>query len=123
MIDSSDVCTYCGALATDRDHVVPVAYQGVRYFTSSNWVWACSECNSFLVDQMLVTVQDRAAFLAERLAKRYRRVINMPHWTQEELSELGDRMRMEVQRGLKMKRLVAQRIENCRIVSRHGVPA
>lgn len=115
-----DICTYCGALANDRDHVIPAAYEGVRVFTPSNWVWACRECNAILQDNMFVTVEERAAYLAEQLERRHRRLLKMGRWYPNELDELGPRMRAAVIRDLKMKQIVADRIANCRAVSRRN---
>ena len=65
-------CTYCGDLATDRDHVIPLAwYGGTRVFRNKEIVPACKECNrSILKDRPYFTVEDRCEYVAKMLRKK-----------------------------------------------------
>ncbi len=68
------LCVYCGALASDRDHVIPRSY-----FGNGATVPACRQCNSYLSNKMHVTVCDRAHYLLNHRKVR-------KHYSAERLS-------------------------------------
>ena len=89
-------CAYCGGIATEWDHVIPVAL--LRPSTSSNvtryqdddWIVpSCRECNGMLSDRMLHTVPLRAKWLMTAYKKRYAKLLRNAYWTEEELEELS----------------------------------
>jgi hypothetical protein len=67
----------------------------------------------------LHTVQDRAAYVAQRLRTRTRtrKALEMPHWSREELSERGKNMRGRIEGMLEMKRWLLTRIGNAEMVA------
>ena len=115
------LCTYCGGLERPtRDHVVPEAIKrngkGKR-FDIGPIVPACHECNSLLGDRYLLTVRERAAYLLRRYRARYARLLATPEWTDEELDELGDRLRRVII-GAQMERAdVLRRLNHLRLVA------
>jgi len=51
---------------------------------------ACQECNSLLGSVLLTTVQERRHELKRRLRDKYRRIVSMPEWDEDELAELSN---------------------------------
>lgn len=89
-----DFCAYCGAPAGTVDHVPPrtAAGNGAKHWL----VPCCSECNSLLGARPLYTVEERQHFLAGAIRRRYEKVLRVPRWTAEELSEVGPSLRMSI---------------------------
>lgn len=116
-------CTYCGDVyASDMDHVVPHSsvYSGSkvrRSYSRSVVVPACSECNSLLGAKYLTTVGARAAYLAGRYPVRYRKLLALPHWTAEEIAEMGRGLRPQIEADQHAKAAVKARIEHCQMVA------
>jgi len=112
-------CYYCGLVADTVDHVVPQAY--LRSLRAMNptalgsinrtmRVPACRECNSTLGAKEL-TLLARRRFIAHRLLRKYKTVLQTPTWTERELAELSERMQWYVIEGLHLKTLVLARIK------------
>ena len=108
----TDTCTYCGDAATDRDHLIPQSHSatGVSSFARHLWVWACGECNILLSDRPLFTVEERGAFLLNRIPERYEKLLNSPVWDDDEIDELGPSLRNTIIEGERKKRWVADRV-------------
>lgn len=80
-----DLCIYCGAIATERDHLYPRARRAVQPRTRGYYkrglnhdgsqhydrtVPACSKCNRALRDYPDPDIRQRAAFLVEKWKDR-----------------------------------------------------
>lgn len=92
--------TYCGMMAEARDHIIPVAYAYASRKTAS-WgkdkiVPACKECNSLLSDLWIITIQDRASYIAGALSSRYKALLQSPDWAYQEISSLGYVLKTDV---------------------------
>lgn len=77
-------CLYCGMVATTEDHFPPISYS-LRGFLLP----ACSECNTFAGTSYPTNLAKRIEYVKERLKKKYRKILRMPVWTQDELNEMG----------------------------------
>jgi hypothetical protein len=67
----TDLCIYCGAIATERDHLKPRRPRIWLGFISSDTnyiktVTSCSQCNNTLQGCQDYTVRGRATFLIEK---------------------------------------------------------
>ena len=98
-------CFYCGEDATTKDHVIPVSYyySGVRknkHLTSQygkeNLVDACKECNNIAWNKIFQDKYSKKDFIQERLKQKYKKVINMPYWSDEEVEQLGRTLKKEI---------------------------
>jgi hypothetical protein len=49
---------------------------------------ACRECNSILGACPILSIPERRDIVRERLRKKYRKLLQVPRWDEEELSEL-----------------------------------
>ena len=70
------VCVYCGAYATDKDHLLPLPWTGkaVRYITPT--VPSCSSCNTLLGSVVEPRIQQRAFLVFATLEQRNRKLIS-----------------------------------------------
>lgn len=69
-------CTYCGEPATDRDHLVSCASQGIRSYSFGKIVPACRQCNGTLGAVPLQDISSRAGYLLQRYS-RLRKKLHM----------------------------------------------
>lgn len=82
-------CVYCGDWFQCRDHVIPVSYSSVyRTFNIKETVPCCNTCNLLAGDSVHFSVSSKAEFLIKRYERKFKKVLSLPHWTQEEMDEL-----------------------------------
>jgi hypothetical protein len=109
----SESCYYCGSHAATIDHVPPRSTRKRYSEATSPYPYyeapACHECNSALSDNC-PTLKERKTFIARWLAKKYRKVLNMPDWTTEQLTELSRSMQTLVRKNIRTKEMVVARI-------------
>lgn len=109
----TDWCVYCGDYFECRDHVIPVSYQSPhRYYNMGEIVKCCSECNRYLGNNAVHTVQDRADFLKTEYIRRKSKWLRAPHWTEEEIGQLGYSLRTEISKFKANRALYFKKIEN-----------
>ena len=86
-----NACTYCGdTTSIVRDHVVSVDWSGFRRsYRKGDTVPCCRECNSILSNKPLHSISSRANFISCALYKKYRKIINHPNWSDDELLEMS----------------------------------
>lgn len=108
-------CFYCGDNSSiTRDHVMPVSYQSVtRTYNARDTVLCCLQCNVLLGSRPLFTVEDRAAYLADRLARKYRRAMASGQFTQSEIDDFGERLKSMVISNINFKSFIISRIDHC----------
>ncbi len=87
-------CFYCGMPADTVDHVPPQMARPILIAHGvSRWdfveVEACHECNSSIGAKALYTLAERKKYIKERIRARYRRILQMPEWSEDQLKELG----------------------------------
>ena len=121
MPKSDDLCYYCGMPASDTEHVVPrvvlhmiegLPISEQKAFTRNRilTVRSCSECNHLLGPTVQGTLAERKRYLKERLRKRYRKILSMQDWTEEELNDLGGHLRGIVLAGIQERNRLRSRI-------------
>ena len=94
-------CHYCGAPASTKDHIIPIGYNynqrpDRHRSKGGETVDCCSECNSLLGAKALFSIQERAHEIAECLERRYKKELNAPIWSEEELEELGPTLQKQI---------------------------
>jgi hypothetical protein len=98
-------CCYCGEPATDDEHFPPLC--------AVHWgviLPACSECNRFAGTDWWFDFEMRVAGVKEKLVKRYRRCLETPDWSTDEIDDLGRGLRDEVRQWQELKRKIEKRI-------------
>lgn len=110
------VCTYCGVVGETIDHVPPTSIRPmlVELGLAGQYpfiiVRACKECNCALGDRAYWTVEQRRAYIAKWLTRRYRKYLGLPEWTQKNLDGLEYNLRQLTMHGLAVKQLITARI-------------
>lgn len=112
-------CEYCGEPAQDKDHVVPRAFRramdGTRELFAllermPDTVDACHECNMLAGSDVFDSLDEKRAAVHAKLERRYRRLLTMPTWDDDELGELSGRLRETVEAAEHTRRIVIARL-------------
>lgn len=113
-------CYYCGLPASCVDHVIPRAVLkslsdvsetlGRTVSGRTLTVPSCRECNQLLGDSFQETLAERKNVLKTKLRKRYEKLLVMPHWEEEELSELGHTLQIAVRESIHNKEITKLRL-------------
>lgn len=105
------VCVYCGRHGHTKDHIIPRHWAGEsgRNFVAT--VPACGLCNSLLSNTVAWAINERREIAHRRAMKKFRRLLQMPRWDNDQLAEVEGSLRSyildemskraEVQRMLK----------------------
>lgn len=116
-------CYYCGLPATSRDHTVPksllenmrnsgldkeVVEQVIRI--KKLIVPCCVECNSSLGKRVYRTLHDRKRAAKAHKKRKYKRILKMPSWANNEVIELGPNLQQFVLSSLGLQRLTRERL-------------
>ena len=111
------VCVYCGESADSRDHAPSLAslHRIMDTVPSSEWPRchlypSCRECNMLLNDCADHTMVNRRGVAHKRLRKRHKRLLEMPNWEPEELSDLSPRLRESVEASLRQRERLRERL-------------
>lgn len=113
-------CTYCGCLyGEDRDHIIPQAYTstGKRDYKPGSTVPACSECNGTLGSKLYITVATRAAYLLGTFRPKWKKIMDVPYWDDEELEDMGPTMRSHIEFSIREARCCEMRLEHLELVA------
>jgi hypothetical protein len=123
MIDENgdiEKCFYCGEDADTKDHIIPVSfyYSGKRkgrHLTSEygkeNLISSCRECNSIAGNKVFDDVYEKKDFIQQRLKFKYKKVINLPFWSEEEIKEMGSSLRKDIRIEQLARKWVLNRID------------
>lgn len=115
-------CYYCGEPATSVDHVIPrKALQMLRTLNDSTvteeilggrvlLVPACRECNSALGATIDLSLLNRRRRAKEHIINKYFQYLNMPNWSDKEISEKGYSLRQLIIRGQDEKARATNRL-------------
>lgn len=82
------VCIYCGDGEEHREHVIP-RHAGLATFV----VASCAECNLIVGGRVFSTILEKQDHIRSRIARRYKKLLAMPEWTDEEIADLKARLR------------------------------
>lgn len=108
------ICFYCGLPAPTVDHVPPLnkvadllmEYESLKYIK----VPACQECNGIASDFPHIDIYERQEYIKKKLKKKYQKYIKSMDWEEDEIEQLGYRMKQQVIASMSIKYLVAYRL-------------
>jgi len=113
-------CSYCGDKYADTlDHVVPHSYNHVhnkRSYDKKLVIPCCKECNTILSNKLFFTIGERASHLSVKYTKKYKKLLSLPSWSEEELEEVKGSLKEKIIYDNKYKEHVKLKIENCCLV-------
>jgi hypothetical protein len=98
------------------DHMVPLSFYkaAMDCVEMEHWrfflVPSCQECNNMAGDHVFKTVSQKRRYIQERLKCRYKKIIAIPFWDEEEIQSLSEDFARYVRHGLKLKTIIWQRI-------------
>ena len=108
-------CVYCGDVARTSDHFVPVSVVAmlvsVAKVHGKFLVPACAECNAIAGDRVFRSVGAKRRYIQSRIAAKYRRILDMPHWSEAEIEELGYSLASSVRAGMAQKEWIIARLK------------
>lgn len=84
-------CIYCGETAECDDHFPPLS-AGLRGFLLP----ACKECNALAGTDHPHNFSARAALVHAKIRNKYKRLVDTPNWSEDELKELGKNLKSSV---------------------------
>ena len=113
-------CSYCGSIhANTLDHVIPHSYDHVhnkRTYSKDKVVPCCSECNTMLGNKLFDTISEKAAYLILKYNKKYKKLLSLPNWDEEELEEIDGRLKEKIVSSNRRKNNIKLKIDNCGLV-------
>ena len=65
----------------------------------------------------MFTIADRALYLAERYPSRYKKLLNMPVWDEDDFEDVDEQMAQSVREQIVAQQDAKDRIEHCHLVS------
>ena len=111
------VCAYCGLPSASLDHCPPLstAYSfGTEYLIANKvslyLIPSCFECNVLLGSKVLLNYQERKAFIAKRLRRRYARILKLPAWSDDDIDGLGRGLKSMVKTNESLRKLTVRRL-------------
>jgi len=114
MTQSVIACFYCGLPADTVDHIIPrvvvTALMDIQFTAGRMTVPACRECNSALGAKVFSDPLEKKRWIKVWLRQRYKRVLQMPPWSESELAELQFNLREMTEAALRLKELIKSRI-------------
>ena len=94
-------CIYCGEPSDSDEHFPPKSVNDLGLLLP-----CCRECNSFAGTEWSFDFEMRVGYVKAKLRKRYRRFLETPEWSDDELSELEPVLRASC-RGARLQRDLA----------------
>jgi hypothetical protein len=112
-------CIYCGAAATTRDHFIPKAFASrcedfAKIPKRNLKVPACAECNSTAGAEVFLTLREKRRYIAGQYGKKYKKLLEAPHWTTEEIEELGPTLQSHIKTDQAVKDYMRARMRRLR---------
>lgn len=113
---TSKPCFYCGVPATGIDHLPPrsvrptLIAQGIKRWPFEE-IDSCQECNSISAARPPWDKEGRKRKIKKLLAKRYRKFLRIPEWSDAEISRMGDRMKDFIIAGRIIAELCKKRLK------------
>lgn len=98
-------CVYCGEVASSEDHYPPrsISIRGMI-------LPCCLECNTSLGARHPFSFVDRCRLAKDNIRRKYKKVLKMPHWDEEELSEMSYAMRIDIESCKRVRKIVEERL-------------
>lgn len=109
---TSALCVYCGWDADSLDHLLPRTWTGEAARAFAPKVPACRDCNIRINDAFAPTLAERRQIVWDSLSRKYKKLLRVASWSDDELEELGPRLRSELEAREARRRMVQFRLDN-----------
>lgn len=112
-------CAYCGAMATELEHVVPRSWfthsekRDIKHHRSiNNIVYSCKECNVLASNSVFENFWEKKRFLRERVTKRYYTLLKSEDWKEDEIEDLEGDLKRYIFFSEQVKKSIRERLIN-----------
>jgi len=110
-----NTCYYCGIYADTKDHIIPISWNRTsgrkrKENQRENLIYACKECNCLASDKVFESKEKKKDYLQEKLELRYKKILKMPDWSDDELQELSVKLRKDTMIKILAKQWIINRI-------------
>jgi predicted nucleotidyltransferase len=115
-------CTYCGMSKECREHVIPVVWLSMGRSYNSDLCWivpSCSICNSLAGAKIVFSIPEKAEYIAKRFKIKYKKILNFPEWTEEEIKKMSYSFRKSIWGRMVAKRVATEKLNFLEIVSQY----
>jgi hypothetical protein len=114
-IDNGGICVYCGVPATSADHFVPLSVIDALSDVIADrkglvLVPCCGQCNSIAGARMFNTIGAKRRYIQDRLRYKYRRHLECPRWSTEEVEELGWSLKTAILSAMAIRQWIEERL-------------
>ena len=108
-ISNSGFCFYCGVLAEEIEHYIPVSklYRSKVEIT----VPSCRECNDLASNKLFISFEAKIEYIHKKLRIKYKSLIAMPNWNKEEISSLSPNLQNYILANLQLRENLLQRLK------------
>jgi hypothetical protein len=123
MIVEQNNCIYCGGhVELQKEHVIPASYLGHRSSDSDKqWiVVACSVCNRLAGSFVCFSIPEKAKFILKRYKVKFKKILSVPFWSDDELKELDYALRKTVEASIEAKALLNVQLKHLIEVSNYN---
>ncbi len=109
------VCAYCGDVATQIDHTVPVSFLNQkpeigRMFNLMK-VHSCTECNCMASDFLQQTFFERRLFISGGFIRKHKKQLRTANWSDDEIAEMGVGMRSYIAAATEYNKILKRRLK------------
>ena len=98
-------CCYCGETAGTDEHYPPASISRRGLIMP-----CCAECNNFAGTAYAFSFSNRCYHVKQQIRKKYKRLLNSPKWDEDELNEMSDTFREEINKCEKAKEIINARL-------------
>ena len=124
MIVEQRNCIYCDSDSSlVKEHVIPASFFGFRCEDRDRqWiVTGCETCNILAGSFTCFSIPEKASYILKRYRVRYKKIIETPHWNEEELNGLDYNLRNSIVGALQAKSIIGIKLRHLESVSNYEV--
>lgn len=125
VFDDIRKCVYCEDDNCElvREHVIPVVYLGNRSFEEDNqWIVpSCNKCNKFAGSALFFSIPEKAKFISKRYKIKYKKILKMPYWEENEIKELNYKLRESIRQSMILQIIIKRKIKQLENVSEYPI--
>jgi len=120
-------CCYCGVTEDIQfHHVIPISFSNKKrvrreLHLRQNTVGCCGQCNRLLTNYFPMTIPEGAEYLERRLVLKYKKVLDSPLWSDEELEKMGEKMMRRIVHQMSLRLALIERLRHLGVMARLNV--
>lgn len=114
-------CVYCGEVPIEWDHFLPLKFVHMLAVVEPElahpyrrWMFlvpACKECNVLVGTEVFTSFDVKKTFIKEKIESRYRKILELPDWTEQELIDAGEGLASAVRASTRQRDEIRNRLD------------